>query len=91
MKQVYTNHSRLPNENWQHDFDLIEEDDVKFLMRSNNSTSWTDEFKGIESARLKDTGNGLIAIFGHEKKIELGYDQAEELFILLSQCEYSGI
>jgi hypothetical protein len=90
MKQVYTNVARLPKQKWQHNFDLVKNDNEIILNRSNNS-DWVDDVRGKESARVTDTGNGLVVIFDQEKKVKLDYDQAEELFILLSQCEWDGI
>lgn len=92
MKQVFTNHNhpKSKEEKWYHDFDIIEHDDVKILNRTNGG-EWTEEFKGKEAARIIDYGDDLTIIFDQKRKIKLDYSQAEELFILLSQCEFSGI
>lgn len=90
MKEVYTNHKRLPLVDFHHDFNLIEDDGLKILNRSNAKT-WTEGVRGTEAARLVDDGNKLVALFSNGKGITLEYDQAEELFILMSQCEWDGI
>lgn len=90
MKQVYTNHKRLPLVDFHHDFDLMEGKDCMLLTRSNDKT-WKEEHRGVVAAQLNDDGNNITIRFEDQEPIELMYHQAEELFILLSQCKWDGI
>lgn len=90
MKEVYTNHKRLPLVDFNHDFDLIEEKECMFLNRSNSNT-WREELKGTIAAKLIDDGNDITIEFEDREPIRFLYHQAEELFILLSQCKWDGI
>lgn len=90
MKQVYTNHKRLPLIDFHHDYDLIEDSDNKLLNKSNTKT-WNEEYRGKEAARLIDNGNEFIIVFDEKRRLKIDYAEAEQLFILLSQCKWDGI
>lgn len=90
MKQVYTNHKRLPLVDLHHDFDLLEDNTTKFLNRS-NEIQWREDLRGTVAATLTDDGNDIIVTFEDREPIRFLYHQAEELFILLSQCNWDGI
>lgn len=90
MKQVYTNHKRLPLVEFNHDYDLIEDGNTMILKHSNGKHV-SDSAKGSLAVKIIDDGNDLLIKFEDRAPITMHYHQAEELFILLSQCKWDGI
>lgn len=75
----------------EHDYDLVERENVVMLSYSNN-TSWSERVRGQMVASLIDDGNEIIITLDDKKKpIKLDYKQAAELQMLLlanSSSEY---
>lgn len=88
MKQVHLNFG----EGFSHDFNIEfeEEKNGKFtkLVRS-TSTQWTKEARGKQSVGIADDGSGLHVVFERGTEVHLDYDEAEELFILLTQQKFT--
>lgn len=96
MKEVHINY-HAKNSPLVHEFNIIKdshdkgEDEVTRLVRVDGG-GWSSQAKGKEAARITDTGDGLfveISDDNRELRFPLDYDQAEELFILLSQQEFA--
>lgn len=88
MKQVHLDFG----EGFSHDFniEIDEEANGTFtkLVRS-TSTQWTQEARGKQSVGIADDGNGLHVVFERGTEVHLDYDEAEELFILLTQQKFT--
>lgn len=90
MKQVYTNHKRLPLVEFNHDYNLIEDGNTKILKYSDDKNV-SSSVKGSVAAKIIDDDNSLVIKFEDRAPITMQYYQAEQLFILLSQCKWDGI
>jgi|APGre2960657373_1045057.scaffolds.fasta_scaffold162861_1 hypothetical protein len=88
MKQVHLNFG----EGFSHDFNIETEKkknkNFTKLVRT-TSTQWTKDARGKVTVDITDDGSGLEIEFERGTKISLDYDEAEELFILLTQLEFT--
>lgn len=88
MKQVHLDFG----EGFSHDFniEIDEEKNGTFskLMRS-TSSQWTKDARGKQAVGIADDGSGLDVVFERGKRLSLDYDEAEELFILLTQQKFT--
>jgi len=71
---------------------IIEDEELRFIanieggdveLRYSNSEIWTSHTKGTNIGELKDTGNN-IKINLNGKKIKLGYDEFNEMLIIMN-------
>lgn len=88
MKQVHLNFG----EGFSHDFniEIEKEKNGTFtkLVRT-TSTQWTKDARGKQTVGIGDDGSGLHVVFERGTEVILDYDEAEELFILLTQLEFT--
>ncbi len=88
MKQVHLNFG----EGFSHDFniEIEKEKNGTFtkLVRT-TSTQWTKDARGKQTVGIADDGSGLHVVLERGKDFILDYDEAEELFILLTQLEFT--
>lgn len=88
MKQVHLNFG----EGFSHDFNIEVEEEKNGtftkLVRT-TSTQWTKDARGKMTIGIADDGSGLDVVFERDKRLSLDYDEAEELFILLTQLEFT--
>jgi hypothetical protein len=91
MKKYEVHVQNTKNGPIEHDYDLVERENVVMLSYSNN-TSWSERVRGQMVASLIDDGNEIIITLDDKKKpIKLDYKQAAELQMLLlanSSSEY---
>ncbi len=88
MKQVHLNFG----EGFSHDFNIEFEKEKNGtftkLVRT-TSTQWTKDARGKQTVGIADDGSGLHVVLERGKDFILDYDEAEELFILLTQLEFT--
>lgn len=88
MKQVHLNFG----EGFSHDFNIEFEEHKNGtftrLVRT-TSTQWTKEARGKQTVGIADDGSGLHVVLERGKDFILDYDEAEELFILLTQQKFT--
>jgi hypothetical protein len=93
MKEVHVNYG-ISNAGPSHEFNIVEEEypkgTVTKLVRT-SSSGWVPSKKETESMRIVDDGSGLLVYIEGEQSFPLSYHEAEELFILLMQQEFSDI
>ena len=79
--EIHTqNHKNGPLD---HDYDLIQDDELHTLSYS-NSRAWSEHIRGESVGALIDDGNGVIVTLdGLKKPIKLDYKQVMELQVLL--------
>lgn len=71
-----------------YEFDLIIEEN-NYSLHYSNAEHW--HYKGERILGLEDTGNGFKIVTPLRKKNHIDYDEAQELYILLSVVKESKI
>jgi hypothetical protein len=95
MKEVHVNYG-MSNDGLSHEFNIVKEEypngNITRLVRT-GSSGWTEDKRSTDSMKIVDDGSGLAVYLEDEKKstFALSYHEAEELFILLMQQEFSDI
>jgi isocitrate dehydrogenase len=77
------------------DYKLIDNDKsindrVVKLKADKRDTSWTEKYRGKETCRITDDGNGLTWLTADGLEVRLNYSDAAELLLLLSHLSDHG-
>jgi len=93
MKEVHVDYS-ISKSGPSHEFNIVQEKYPRGmstkLVRTSGS-GWAEDKRGSESMEIMDDGSGLLVFIEGAKSFALSYHEAEELFILLMQQEFSDI